>query len=87
MQAYCINREQYDFVLEVTKFKSKAEWAADPVKSIETRVKSAFTRAFNKQVRRVAGSGPRVCGRLPELFADTMRTCARAGGRCCACRA
>lgn len=49
-QAYCISREQYDFVLDVTKFKSKAPWAEDPTKDIETKVKSAFTRTFNKQV-------------------------------------
>jgi replication factor C subunit 1 len=50
VQAYCINREQFDFVLDVTKFKSKAEWAEDPMKDIDTKTKSAFTRTFNKQV-------------------------------------
>jgi hypothetical protein len=50
VQAYCINREQFDFILDVTKFKSKAEWAEDPMKDIDTKTKSAFTRTFNKQV-------------------------------------
>jgi hypothetical protein len=51
LQSYCINREQFDFVLDVTKFKSKGEWAEDPMKGIDTKTKSAFTRTFNKQVR------------------------------------
>jgi replication factor C subunit 1 len=50
LQSYCINREQFDFVLDVTKFKSKGEWAEDPMKEIDTKTKSAFTRTFNKQV-------------------------------------
>eukprot|EP00775_Hariotina_reticulata_P011005 gene11005-11159_t len=49
MQEYCINREQYDYILDVTKFKSKGAWAEDPLKGIETKTKSAFTRTFNKQ--------------------------------------
>lgn len=49
MQTYCINREQFDYVLDVTKFKSKAGWAEDPMKEVPTKVKSAFTRTFNQQ--------------------------------------
>jgi len=50
LQSYCINRDQFDFVLDVTKFKSKAGWAEDPMKDVDTKTKSAFTRTFNKQV-------------------------------------
>jgi hypothetical protein len=50
-QDYCINREQWDFVLDITKFKSKASWAAEPTEGLESKVKSAFTRKFNQQVR------------------------------------
>lgn len=50
MKAYCINREQFDYVLDVTKFKTKAEWAEDPMKDVDTKTKSAFTRTFNKTV-------------------------------------
>lgn len=49
-QEYCINRDQWDYVLDVTKFKSKAPWAADPTEGLESKVKSAFTRKFNQQV-------------------------------------
>mgnify|MGYP001806790264 CR=1 FL=1 len=51
VQSYCINRDQFDFILDVTKFKSKAEWAEDPMKEVDTKTKSAFTRTFNKQVQ------------------------------------
>jgi hypothetical protein len=37
-------------VLDVTKFKTKAEWAEDPMKDVDTKTKSAFTRTFNKTV-------------------------------------
>lgn len=50
LQSYCINREQFDFVLDVTKFKTNAGWAEDPMKDVDTKTKSAFTRTFNKQV-------------------------------------
>ncbi|WIA10344.1 hypothetical protein OEZ85_010536 [Tetradesmus obliquus] len=49
MQDYCINREQWDFVLDITKCKSKAPWAADPTEGLGSKVKSAFTRKFNQQ--------------------------------------
>jgi replication factor C subunit 1 len=51
LQDYCINRDQWDFVLDITKFKSKAPWAAEPTEGLESKVKSAFTRKFNQQVR------------------------------------
>jgi hypothetical protein len=47
MREYGINREDIDFIMDVTKFKSLN--ATDPWKNIETKVKSAFTRAYNKQ--------------------------------------
>ena len=37
-----------DFVLSVTKFKGKEVWKEDPMASVETQTKSAFTRTFNK---------------------------------------
>ncbi|CAL8468443.1 g7983 [Coccomyxa elongata] len=48
MQEYCISREDLDFVMSVTHFKSKEEWSEDPMKGVETKVKSAFTRTFNQ---------------------------------------
>ncbi len=37
-------REQFDYILDVTSFKSKALWAEDTFKDVPTKVKSAFTR-------------------------------------------
>ena len=53
MQEYCISREQLDYVLSVTSFKTKGAWGEDPMKEVPTKIKSAFTRAFNQtgQVR------------------------------------
>ncbi|EFJ40860.1 DNA replication factor C complex subunit 1 [Volvox carteri f. nagariensis] len=47
MHGYCIDREQFDFILDVTSFKSKAAWAEDMFKDVPTKVKSAFTRSLN----------------------------------------
>ncbi|GIL46547.1 hypothetical protein Vafri_3526 [Volvox africanus] len=47
MHGYCIDREQFDFILDVTSFKSKATWAEDTFKEVPTKVKSAFTRSLN----------------------------------------
>jgi replication factor C subunit 1 len=44
MNCYCISREQIDYVVDVTSFKTKATWGEDPMKEVETKVKSAFTR-------------------------------------------
>lgn len=49
MNDYCIAREDIDFINDVTKFKSLGSWNDDPMKRVETQVKSAFTRAFNQQ--------------------------------------
>ena len=48
MQEYCLSRDDLDFVLSVTKFKGKEAWKEDPMASVETQTKSAFTRTFNK---------------------------------------
>lgn len=34
--------------MDITKFKTQAPWGKDPMKDIETKVKAAFTRTFNK---------------------------------------
>ena len=39
-----ISQDDFEYVLDVTKFKSKATWAEDPYKKVPTGVKSAFTR-------------------------------------------
>jgi replication factor C subunit 1 len=44
MREYGIIREDIDFIADVTNFKS----STDPWKSVETRIKSAFTRASKK---------------------------------------
>ena len=61
MNTYCLNREDYDSVLELNTYKSKAPWNADPLKGIPTAVKSAFTRQVNK------GHGPLRAGAAEEL--------------------
>ena len=33
---------------DVTKFKTSAEWGSERMKAVETKVKAAFTRSFNK---------------------------------------
>ncbi len=54
-QSCCIDREQFDTILEMGKFKTQASWGGDPMAGVETRTKSAFTRTFNKQVCRFRG--------------------------------
>ncbi|KAL6776732.1 RFC1 [Auxenochlorella protothecoides x Auxenochlorella symbiontica] len=49
MADYSLAREDIDFITDVTKWKTKGTWGEDPMKPIETQVKSAFTRAFNAQ--------------------------------------
>jgi hypothetical protein len=41
-------REDFDSIQEITKFKTSADWGADPMKAVETKTKSAFTRSFNQ---------------------------------------
>jgi hypothetical protein len=41
-------REDFDAVQDITKFKTAATWGADPMASVETKTKAAFTRSFNK---------------------------------------
>ena len=44
MHAYCIARDDLDYVLDVTKWKTKSSWGEDPMKGVPTQVKAAFTR-------------------------------------------
>ena len=44
MHGYAMSKDDFEYVLDVTRFKSKSEWAADPYKGVPTKVKSAFTR-------------------------------------------
>ena len=37
-------KDDLDYVIDVTKFKTKAAWGADPYKDVPTQVKSTFTR-------------------------------------------
>eukprot|EP00892_Ulva_mutabilis_P010717 jgi/Ulvmu1/8017/UM004_0254.1 len=48
MQLYLISRDDLETILDITKFKTQAAWGKDPMKDVETKVKSAFTRTFNK---------------------------------------
>lgn len=41
-------RDDFDTILDITKCKTKADWGADPMQGVETKVKSAFTRSLNK---------------------------------------
>ena len=55
MDEYSLNRQDFDSINELTKFKSKGVWAADPTKELTTQVKTAFTKEANKsaQSRRI----------------------------------
>jgi len=44
VQDYCLNKDDHQFILDVTQFKSKAPGMEDPYKNVPTAVKSAFTR-------------------------------------------
>ncbi len=44
MHEYCMARDDLDYVLDVTKFKTRGNWNEDPLKSVPTALKSAFTR-------------------------------------------
>ncbi len=44
MHEYCMARDDLDYVLDVTKFKTKGTWNEDPLKGVPTALKSAFTR-------------------------------------------
>ncbi len=62
MHSYCLSKDDFEFVLDVTKFKTSKEWGADPYKDVPTAVKSAFTRMLN------ATQGPAKCSSmLPEV--------------------
>ena len=44
MQDYCLNKDDHQFILDVTQFKSRSPALEDPYKNVPTSVKSAFTR-------------------------------------------
>ena len=49
MNDYAFKRDDLDALIDLTKFKTKAQWAEDRYKAVPTAVKTAFTRAFNSQ--------------------------------------
>lgn len=51
-QEYCMDREDLDFVLDVTKFKTKAPWGEDPWKPVPPATKAALTRALHADAGR-----------------------------------
>ena len=53
MHAYCIARDDLDYVLDVTKWKTKSSWGEDPMKAVPTQVKSAFTRWVDNHIYQV----------------------------------
>lgn len=62
MHAYCLSKDDFEFLLDVTKFKTAKPWGADPYKDVPTAVKSAFTRMLN------ATQGPVKCSAmLPDV--------------------
>ncbi len=50
LQEYCISRAQFDFVLDVTKFKGRHTVFDDPLQSVEPKVKAAFTRCLTRAI-------------------------------------
>ena len=46
MAEYQLTKDDFDFLLSVTKFKTRAEWGADPYKGVPAAKKAAFTRAL-----------------------------------------
>ena len=46
MSQYALLREDLDNLLEVTQWPDRA----DPMKNVESKVKAAFTRTYNKEV-------------------------------------
>lgn len=47
MHDYCMARDDLDYLLDVTKFKTKGAWNDDPLKGVPTALKSAFTRCVH----------------------------------------
>ena len=46
MAEYQLTKDDFDFLLSVTKFRTRAEWGADPYKGVPAAKKAAFTRAL-----------------------------------------
>jgi replication factor C subunit 1 len=49
MREYLISRERYDYVMDVTHFKTRMGWGQSMFKDLPATVKSAFTRRVNKE--------------------------------------
>lgn len=47
-----MDRDDLDFVLDVTRFKTREAWGEDPWKPVDPQTKSALTRAMNKDAAR-----------------------------------
>ncbi len=43
-QEYCLNKEQLEFVLDVTSFKTPNAWGGDPLLGVPPPVKASLTR-------------------------------------------
>lgn len=39
---------EFDFILEISTFKTDQAWGMDPYAPVNSKVKSAFTKQFNK---------------------------------------
>ena len=46
MAEYQLTKDDFDFLLSVTKFRTRAEWGQDPYKGVPAAKKAAFTRAL-----------------------------------------
>ena len=46
MAEYQLTKDDFDFLLSVTKFKTRLDWGADPYKGVPAAKKAAFTRAL-----------------------------------------
>lgn len=44
LQDYCLNKEDFEYIQDVTHFKGSYSWNQDVYKGVPTAVKSAFTR-------------------------------------------
>ena len=76
MNDYAFKRDDLDALIDLTKFKTKAEWAEDTYKvRVPTAVKTAFTRAFNSQGIKVKNGAV-----LKDVKVSKKRKAAGGGG-------
>ena len=45
LRDYCIGKEHFDALLDMTAFKSKAAWSGDPMKDVATKVRRCGCKA------------------------------------------